>query len=171
MIYCSFTVSHFLSGILRMSDNGRKKFRDFLLFLFSRNSEIPPLDCKINGEKFKKICKGLPILAGQRRKFSFLDSINRQFHHFENTSFWKRQITINIHHVVDVLLHRPSFPIGLVKTESDFIVRSVETGIERWTLMVAVISVNSNPFLAFSNLTCHLKDTGIDIFWLHYAAW
>ena len=30
--------------------------------------------------------------------------------------------------------------------------------------MVAVISVNSNPFLAFLNLTCHLKDTGIDIF-------
>ena len=25
----------------------------------------------------------------------------------------------------------PSFPIGLVKTESDFIVRSVETGLER----------------------------------------
>ena len=26
----------------------------------------------------------------------------------------------------------PSFPIGLVKTESDFIVRSVETGLGRW---------------------------------------
>ena len=29
-------------------------------------------------------------------------------------------------------LHTPSFPIGLVKTESDFIVRSAETGLERW---------------------------------------
>ena len=28
-------------------------------------------------------------------------------------------------------LHTPSFPIGLVKTESGFIVRSVETGLER----------------------------------------
>ena len=28
-------------------------------------------------------------------------------------------------------LHNPSFPIGLVKTKSDFIVRSVDTGLER----------------------------------------
>ena len=34
----------------------------------------------------------------------------------------------------------PSFPIGLVKTESDIIVRSVETGLGRWKLAVAVIS-------------------------------
>ena len=46
----------------------------------------------------------------------------------------------------------PSFPIGLVKTESGFIVRSVETGLGRWTLVVAVISIDACPFLAFSDL-------------------
>ena len=54
--------------------------------------------------------------------------------------------------------HTPSFFIGLVKTESDFIVRSVETGLGRWMLVVAVISVDAYPFfLAFSDLTCHLR--------------
>ena len=33
--------------------------------------------------------------------------------------------------------------------------------------MVAVISVETYPFLAFSDLTCHYGDTGIDVFWLH----
>ena len=55
----------------------------------------------------------------------------------------------------------PSFPIGLVKTESDFIVRSVEAGLERWKLVVAVISVDAYPLLVFSYLTCHLEDMGI----------
>ena len=64
----------------------------------------------------------------------------------------------------------PSFPIGLVKTESDFIVRSVETGSGRSMLVVAVISVDAYPFLAFSDLTCHLEDTGVGVFWLHSAA-
>ena len=63
----------------------------------------------------------------------------------------------------------PSFPIGLVKTESGFIVRSVETGLGRWMLVVAVISVGAYPFLAFSDLTCDLEDTGIGVFWLHCA--
>ena len=63
----------------------------------------------------------------------------------------------------------PSFPIGLVKTESGFIVRSVETGLGRRTLMVAVISVDVYPFSAFSDLICHLEDTGIGILWLHFA--
>ena len=67
-------------------------------------------------------------------------------------------------------LHTPSFPIGLVKTESGFIVRSIETGLGRLTLVVAVISVPAHPFLAFSDLTCHLEDTGISVFWLHSAA-
>ena len=40
----------------------------------------------------------------------------------------------------------PSFPIGLVKTESGFIVRSVETGLGRLTLVVAVISLDAYPF-------------------------
>ena len=45
--------------------------------------------------------------------------------------------------------HTPSFPIGLVKIESDVIVRSFETGLRRWMLVVAVISVDVYPFLAF----------------------
>ena len=51
--------------------------------------------------------------------------------------------------------HTPSFPIVLVKTESDFIVRSVETDLRRGMLVVAVISVDAYPYLAFSELTCH----------------
>ena len=43
----------------------------------------------------------------------------------------------------------PSFPIGLVKTKSDFIVRSVETGSGRGTLVVAVTSVDACHFLGF----------------------
>ena len=42
----------------------------------------------------------------------------------------------------------PFFPIGLVKNESGFIIRSVETGLGRWTLVVAVISNDAFPFLA-----------------------
>ena len=57
----------------------------------------------------------------------------------------------------------PSFPIGLVKTESGFIARSFETGLGRWTLVVAVISVDAYHFLAFWDLTCHLEDTGIGV--------
>ena len=68
-------------------------------------------------------------------------------------------------------LRTPSFPIGLVKTKSDFIVGSVETGLGKWTLVVAVISVDTYLFLAFSDLTCNLEDTGIGVFWLHSAAW
>ena len=40
----------------------------------------------------------------------------------------------------------PSFPIGLVTTESNFLVRSVETGLGRLTLVVSVISVHVYPF-------------------------
>ena len=45
----------------------------------------------------------------------------------------------------------PDFPTGLVKTKSNVIVRSVETGLGRQTLVVAVISVDAYPFffLAF----------------------
>ena len=63
-----------------------------------------------------------------------------------------------------------SFPIGLVKTQSSFIIGSVETGFGRRMLLVAVISVDAYPFLAFSDLTCHLEDTGIGVFWLYCAA-
>ena len=37
-------------------------------------------------------------------------------------------------------------------------------------LVVAMISVDAHPFLAFSDLTCHLEDIGIDVFWFHCAA-
>ena len=53
----------------------------------------------------------------------------------------------------------PSFLIRLIKTESDFIVRSVETGLGRRTLVLVVISVDAYPFVAFYKLTCHLEDT------------
>ena len=65
----------------------------------------------------------------------------------------------------------PSFPIGLVKSGFDFTVRSVGTGLGRWTLVVAVISVDAYLYLAFSDLTCYLKDIGIGVFWLHCATW
>ena len=63
----------------------------------------------------------------------------------------------------------PSFPIGLVKTESDSTARSVETDLGKWMLVVAVISVDAYPFLAFPNLICHLDNTGTGVFWLHCA--
>ena len=63
----------------------------------------------------------------------------------------------------------PSFPIGFVKTESDSIARSVETDLGKWMLVVAVISVDAYPFLAFPNLICHLDDTGTGVFWSHCA--
>ena len=43
-------------------------------------------------------------------------------------------VIIKIPYGVDVLLHQPAsyqFLIGLIKTESDFIVRSVDTGLGR----------------------------------------
>ena len=46
-------------------------------------------------------------------------------------------------------LRTPSSPIGLVKTESGFIVRSYEAGLGRLMLVVAVVSVDAYPFFAF----------------------
>ena len=37
-------------------------------------------------------------------------------------------------------------------------------------LVLSVIRVDASPFLAFSDLTCHLEDMGIGVFWLHCAA-
>ena len=68
-------------------------------------------------------------------------------------------------------LHNPSFPIGLVNTECGVIVRSVETGLARWMLVVAVISFDAYPYMAFSHLTFHLEDIGIGVFWLPCATW
>ena len=50
-----------------------------------------------------------------------------------------------------------SFPAGLVKTKSHFIVRSVETDTGRQKLVVPMISVNVYPFLAFSDLILKIK--------------
>ena len=36
--------------------------------------------------------------------------------------------------------------------------------------MVALVSVDAYPIVAFSDLTCHLEDPGIGVFWLHCAA-
>ena len=84
-------------------------------------------------------------------------------------------VTIKIPYGVDDLLHQPAlhsiFSYGLVKTESAFIVRSVETSLGRWALVVAVISVDTNPFLTLSDVTCHLEDTGIGVFWLQCSTW
>ena len=54
----------------------------------------------------------------------------------------------------------------LIKTKSNFIARSVDSGL---MLVVTVISVDAYPFLAFSGLTCHLYDIGIGTLWLHGA--
>ena len=50
------------------------------------------------------------------------------------------------------------FLLHLVKTKSDFIVRSVETALGKWMLVIAAISVDAYLLLAFSNLTCHLEE-------------
>ena len=68
-------------------------------------------------------------------------------------------------------LRTPSLPNLLVKTESGFVVRSVETGLGRQTLLVSVIRVDAYPFLAFSDLTCHLEYMGIGVFWLNFNTW
>ena len=39
-----------------------------------------------------------------------------------------------------------------------------------WLGVAALISVDACPFLTFPDLTCHLEDTGIGLFWLHCAA-
>ena len=36
-------------------------------------------------------------------------------------------------------------------------------------LVVAVISIHDYPYLVFSELTCHLEDTEVGVFWLHCA--
>ena len=67
--------------------------------------------------------------------------------------------------------HTPYFSIGLVKTESDSIIKSVDTDLGRWTLVVPVISVNVYPFLAFFDIPCCLEDTRMDVFQLDSAIW
>ena len=54
-------------------------------------------------------------------------------------------------------------------SKSDVIVRSVKISYGTSMLVVAVIIVDADLFGAFSDLTCHLEDTGIGLFWLHCA--
>ena len=61
---------------------------------------------------------------------------------------------------IDQLCTLP-FPVGLIKVESDFTVRSVKTTLVGSTLVGAVISVDAYLFLAFSELTYYLVGTGI----------
>ena len=35
-------------------------------------------------------------------------------------------------------------------------------------MVVAMISIDTYPFLASSDLTCYLEDTGIAVFWFQY---
>ena len=78
-------------------------------------------------------------------------------------------VTIKIPYQVDLyyidLPCTPSFPVGLFKTKSDFVL-SVEPGLGRWTLTVAVISVHAYRFTAFSDMTCYSDITGIGVFWM-----
>ena len=57
-------------------------------------------------------------------------------------------VTIKMPYGVDQLC-TPSFFIGLVKPEHSFIVRSVETCLGRWALVVALISIDACPFFDF----------------------
>ena len=41
--------------------------------------------------------------------------------------------------------------------------------LDQLRLVVAVINVDTYPFLASSDLKCHLEDMGIGVFWLQYA--
>ena len=50
------------------------------------------------------------------------------------------------HDVIYLSASHLIFSFGLVKTESDFIVRSIKIGLGRWMLVVAVISADAYPF-------------------------
>ena len=57
------------------------------------------------------------------------------------------------------------------KTHIEKKIRSVETGLRRWTLVVAVIDVDVDayPYLTFSDLSCLFEDTGLGVLWLHLS--
>ena len=62
----------------------------------------------------------------------------------------------------------PSFPVGLVKTESESLDHLEPTlGDEHWY----VVNVSGYRFMTFLDLTCHLEDAGIGTFWLHCGTW
>ena len=55
------------------------------------------------------------------------------------------------------MLRTPSFPIGMVQLNLALSLDQLKSGLGRWTLVVAVISVVAYPFLAISNLPVTLK--------------
>ena len=95
-----FTVSYFLSDILRTPDNGRNRnWETFYSFFFSRNSQRYHHWILKSMEKiFKEFCKDLPTMVEQWRKFCFLESVKRLLHSVNTSfflflifsSFWKR---------------------------------------------------------------------------------
>ena len=86
-----FTISYFLSNILRITDNGRNRnSEDFSLILFPGNSRYHHWILKPTEKIFKEFCKGFPTMVGQRRKVCFPEPLKHFFHHSVNTFFWKR---------------------------------------------------------------------------------
>ena len=66
----------------------------------------------------------------------------------------------------------PSFPIllGWLKLNLALLLDHLRLAREMNACGSCVISVDTYPCLDFSDLTCHLEDTGIGAFWLHCAA-
>ena len=103
----------------------------------------------------------------------------QKFTEVPETSLEIKCWTIGAHLSRQIIYHKcftsTSFPphlflLGWLKLNLALLLDQL-TGLRRWTLAVAVISVDAYPFLAFSDLACHLEDTGIGFFWLHCATW
>ena len=77
-------------------------------------------------------------------------------------------VTIKIPYGVDNLLHRPAVhPFFSYWVGQNWIwILSVEIGLRRLPVVLAVISVDAYSFLVFSDLTRRLEDAGIGVFWL-----
>ena len=87
-----FTISYFLSNILRIPDNGRNRnLEDFSLLLFSRNSRYHHCIVKPMEKIFKEFCKGFPTIVGQQRKVCFAELLKYLFHHSVNRFFKKHK--------------------------------------------------------------------------------
>ena len=69
-----FTVSYFLSELLRITEEGSFSFQET-----HRDTTIA-----LNPRR-KFFFKSLPTVVGQRRKFCFLEPLKRLFHHSVNT--------------------------------------------------------------------------------------
>ena len=103
-----------------------------------------------------------------RAVFRFLVSV-KNFEPDKKTSFRKicegnNNIPKRFHSVWKFL----EFPC-LVDNLIDFLDFSTKI-LKYWVgvhTVVAVINVDACPFSAFSDLTCHLENTGIGVFWLH----